>query len=181
MICACPLGAVLGKREDFSGSDLARRKGSIDITSEAIRALWNQYDALPATTRDKLALPLRWIHESFWGQEPVDRMIAVGVALEALFLDRNIPEQQTYRMSINGSLWLESDSAQRELTAKALTAAYGARSRAVHAAGPVKEAEVRAGRELARRGVLRAVERGFIPEHWTKWILSHFPKATSAT
>jgi hypothetical protein len=104
-------------------------------------------------------------------------MLAIGIALEALFLDDAIREQHRYRLSLNGALWLEEALQQRLATAKSLARAYDARSMSVHASGNPKEETVQSARELAIRGVLLALERSTIPENWNDWIFERCPPA----
>jgi Apea-like HEPN len=152
-----------------------RRRGAA-VTGEAIGRLWDKYARLSGPGKDQLKISLRWISKSLHMDESIDAMIAVGTALEVLFLDRDLQDQLSYRISLNGSLWLEDNPANRLIIQKEIKAAYNARSKSVHGvAHNVDISAVNKGRDLAVRAVLLALERGGIPANWNGWILERFP------
>jgi hypothetical protein len=60
------------------------------LTRNGIVRLWHQYDSMFPEVKDLLDVPLRWVSKSLRAHDSIDAMIAVGIALEALFLDRDI-------------------------------------------------------------------------------------------
>ena len=103
-------------------------------------------------------------------------MVAIGTALEALFLDKDIQDQLSYRLAINGSLWLEDEPPKRLTTYKQIRSAYTARSKSVHGTADQLDSDtVNKGRDLAIRAVLLALKRDGLPANWNTWILERFP------
>jgi hypothetical protein len=97
-----------------------------------------------------------------------DAVLDFTIALEALLLpyDENARHGDlSYRFRMHGAHYLADDPAQRATLARKLSGIYEMRSRLVHggkypALGEIKTARDEA-RELARRGLLRAVQKGF--------------------
>lgn len=81
-----PLAQSFNKMMEIDSSRPFIRGERPCITGGDIALLWDKYAALPTSTKDQLSVPLRWISRSLRAEEPIDAMVAVGTALEALFL-----------------------------------------------------------------------------------------------
>jgi hypothetical protein len=173
-----PLTRAYDRMIEIAGDGRAAfgRLPSPPLTRDAIVRLWESYAALSEDSKTQLRPVLRWISKSLHMDEAIDAMIAVGTSLEVLFLDRELTEQLAYRISLNGSLWLEDDPAKRLDVQRRLKTAYTARSKSVHGvAKKVDDSVVSEARDLAVRATLLALERGGLPINWNDWIIGRFP------
>lgn len=97
-----------------------------------------------------------------------DAVLDFTIALEALLLpyDENARHGDLgYRFRIHGAHFISGDVGDRPAMARKLSAIYAARSRLVHGGQYPTSEEIKAvrddARDLARRGLLRAVREGF--------------------
>jgi hypothetical protein len=172
-----PLPLIFDKTQRLAGGrEWVVARNNDHVGGRELVELWTKFDGLHEQTRSRLQIPLRWISRSLREPEAIDAMIAVGIALESLFLDRDISEQATYRLSLTGSLWLEGAVHKRRETEKLLKEVYRHRSKSVHGVKTaIDPSMIESGRELAARGVSLVLQRGFIPESWTDWIMNGAP------
>jgi hypothetical protein len=119
-LLSVPLARSFDYMSELGSGSSGRRPGA-SVNGKAVGQLWNKYARLSGSGKEQIKTSLRWISKSLHMDESVDAMIAVGTALEVLFLDRGIQDQLTYRISLNGSLWLEDSSANRLLVQKRST------------------------------------------------------------
>ena len=97
-----------------------------------------------------------------------DAVLDFTIALEALLLPYDEKARYGdlgYRFRMHGAHYLADDPAQRTALARKLSGIYEMRSRLVHGGKYPSLDEIMTARddarELARRGLLRAVQRGF--------------------
>jgi Apea-like HEPN len=108
-----------------------------------------------------------------------DAVLDFTIALEALLLpyDENAPRGELgYRFRMHGAHFIAGEVSERPATARRLSAIYSVRSRLVHGGRYPKSEEIKAvrddARDLARRGLLRAVNEGFpVAEAFNRMIL----------
>lgn len=177
---ATPLALSFDEISTIVGAERLPGRGAPPrLTRDVLVNLWQQYDAVSPEVRDRLDVPLRWVSKSLHTDDPTDAMIAIGIAFEALFLDKHLTEQATYRLQLNGSLWLEDALEGRRAVRKDLVETYRARSKSVHGShAKIDPKLVLRGRELARKGIVLALQRNFLPTDWTDWIVECFPPHT---
>ena len=114
----------------------------------------------------------RWI-KSKASENDVDRIIDLGIALEALYVTRKdkIERQLCHR----ASLYLAEDVASPEKLKEELGAIYDYRSGVVHSRGPGKEVEVgaqsvsvsklvKSAQDLCRKSILTIIKEGKFPD-----------------
>lgn len=86
----------------------------------------------PTKIAGKLQIPInRWI-ESKIHQDPVDKMIDLGIAFESLFLPSASVDQLAFQFRLRASWHLGKDKADREKLMDEFKAIYILRSKAVH-------------------------------------------------
>lgn len=125
-----------------------------------------QYHIAEPTSEHDLAL--HRFHIGLARLNPVDSVLDHVIALESLLLpyDENARHGDlSYRFRVHGAYYIGKAKNRREAVAKQLTDLYGLRSRLVHGNKYPTKAEIDTGRsvaeDLARRGLLRAVDEGF--------------------
>lgn len=106
------------------------------VDGDELTALSTAFAQMPAGDRDALRLTLDRLSGAVRRNNAVDRVIVVGIALEAMLLhqlcsptDRG---ELRFRASVRGALLVGGDAALRQSNFKALRTAYDARSGAVH-------------------------------------------------
>ena len=94
-------------------------------------ALYNKLTAMSDSDLDRLRVPMdRWT-ESLNHRDPVDKMIDLGIAFEALLVPSKVSEL-TFRFSLRGSLYLGKTMEDRRRLKREFEQVYDCRSRAVH-------------------------------------------------
>lgn len=97
--------------------------------------------------------------------EITDAILDYTIALEALLLPDDNRGDLSYRFRMHGAHYLSDSQNQRAVAATQLRDLYKMRSRLVHGGRYPEQAEMNtmrdSARELARRGLLRAVHEGF--------------------
>ena len=98
-----------------------------------------------------------WLKSKARRSDPVDRLVFLRTALEALFLDRGNRAELTFRLATNGAWYTGGNPAERRQRYNTLKDVYAAASGAVHS-GRVKNAAERlltAGQEICRLAILK--------------------------
>lgn len=93
-----------------------------------------------------------------------DAILDFTIALEALLLpyDGNARHGDLgYRFRIHGAHFIADSIPERQTTARQLSTIYSMRSRLVHGGRYPTSEEIKSARDLARRGLLRAVNDSF--------------------
>ena len=156
--------------------------GSIEVGEAEIneaKCLYKILDKKP-DVKEKLRIPIdRW-RQSKVGREPVDKMIDLGIALEALY----VPERGgdlTYKFSIRAARHLGKNQKCREELLEKFKQIYNCRSDAVHSGKldkprkfgkesiPVSDFIDRA-QDLCRKSIKKILEDGYIPD-WDSLLL----------
>ena len=138
--------------------------------------------------RETLRVPInRWI-KSKVGMNPVENMIDLGIALEALYVPDSGEGEITFKLAVRAAWFLGKDKADREKLLLKFKAIYKQRSNLVH--GGELKASVKIGgegisttkfietaRDLCRRSILEAMNRPRITEkgYWDSLILGGKP------
>ena len=146
---------------------------------EELRELYCGITRLDSEKRAKLQVPItRWI-TSAGQRDEVDRMIDLGIALEALFLDDDESWKVTQKFAQRASLYLGEGKSNREELYSYFEEIYNNRSGAVHRGvlrkeGTSEEIEafIRGAQSLCLQSIKTAIQRG-IPQNskeWEAWV-----------
>ncbi len=153
-------------------TDIDKAKGLYDVLAN-----------LDSDIQEKLQIVIdRWIQSKTEGN-PVDKIIDLGIALEALYLSEGTREQLTLQFRLRASWYLGTDKADRERLIDEFKAIYDLRSKAVHNGAVPEEIKVRKGEEriatsnfipkaqdLCRQSIMKILEDGKFPD-WNNLIL----------
>ena len=134
-------------------------------------------------TLKKLKIPIgRWI-KSHTSQTSEDKIIDLGIALEALYLSEGTKEQLTLQFRLRASWHLGKDKEDRKRLMAEFKAIYDLRSQAVHSGKIPKKVKIRKGEEptttsefiakaqdLCRDSIMKILEDGEFPD-WNNLIL----------
>ena len=153
-----------------------------DTQIEEAKCLYHILVNLDANVREKLRIPIdRWI-KSKADQDPVDKMIDLGVAFETLYLS-GISEttELSFRFRLHASWHLGKDKEDRNELLTKFRQIYDCRSKAVHRGKldeqvkfggeriPISEFIKRA-QDLCRGSIIKILEDGQFPD-WNSLIL----------
>ena len=152
--------------------------GEADI--EKAKRLYKRLVDLDSDVMKKLRIPItRWI-KSKTPEEPIDKIIDLGIAFEALYLP-GIKDELTFRLGVRAAWFLGKDKEDREHLLTKFEDIYRCRSNAVHN-GQVDE-KVRFGGErisrsefiaqaqdLCRESIMKIINDGGFPD-WDSLIL----------
>ncbi len=151
----------------------------IDKAKDLYKALVN-----PASNvGTKLQIPIdRWI-KSKTSKTPVDKIIDLGIALEALYLSEGTKEQLTLQFRLRASWYLGKDKEHRKRLIDEFKSIYNLRSQAVHSGKIPDEIKIKKGenptttsefitraQDLCRDSILKILEDGEFPD-WNNLIL----------
>lgn len=132
---------------------------------------------------EKLQIPIdRWIKSKASGNL-VDKIIDLGIALEALYLSEGTREQLTLQFRLRASWHLGKDKEHRKRLMDEFKAIYDLRSQAVHSGTLPDKVQIRKGEErvatsefipkvqdLCRASIIKILEEGKFPD-WNNLIL----------
>ena len=146
---------------------------------EELRELYCGIARLDFEKRAKLQVPItRWI-TSVGQRDEVDRMIDLGIALDALFLDDGERWNLTQKFAHRASCYLGEDKTERQELYSFFEEIYNNRSGAVHRGVLRKEGTseeikefIRGAQSLCLRSIKTAIARG-IPQNakeWETWV-----------
>ena len=134
--------------------------------------------------RKALRIPFdRWV-ESKAGTNPVDKMIDLGIALEALYVPDSREGEITFKLAVRAAWFLGKDEADREKLLPQFKAIYKQRSNLVHG-GELKDSVkiggesisttgfIEIAQDLCRRSILEAMNRPRFTEkgYWDSLVL----------
>ena len=153
---------------------------------EKAKCLYERLTKLNQGTFEKLRIPIdRWI-KSKAEQNPVDKMIDLGIALESLYLSGTESKNEIrFRFSLHAAWHLGEDKEHREGLMKKFKAIYDWRSAVVHTGKlpekgkgkkkkPYTQEEVREfirnAQDLCRDSIIKILEDGEFPD-WNNLIL----------
>ena len=174
----------LTRSEGYSWSSDINLFGDSTIAGEAqideAKRLYRKMITLDANVAGKLQIPInRWI-KSKTSKTPVDKVIDLGIAFEALYLsDTNYNREIRFRFSLHAAWHLEENKEQRKALMQEFKAIYDWRSRVVHTGKLPKkmrnkpeEAEVfiAKAQDLCRDSIMKILEDGKFPD-WNDLIL----------
>ena len=126
---------------------------------EKAKCLYRILDTNP-DLREKLRMPIdRWIkskapENTLTPEEPIDKIIDLGIAFEALYLS-DVNEELTFRLGVHAAWYLGEDKTERGKLLKKFGDIYRCRSNAVH--GGQLDEPVRFGEE--RISIRKFIER----------------------
>lgn len=140
---------------------------------------------LDSETREKLQIPIdRWI-KSKAEDNPVDKIIDLGIALESLYLPKNKTDQLSLSLRLRAAWHLGKNKAHRKELIDEFDAIYTLRSEAVHNGKLSPKIKIRKGesvptsefipktQELCRQSIIKILEDGEFPDdnYWKDLIL----------
>ncbi len=135
--------------------------------------------------REKLQIPIdRWI-KSKAESNPVDKMIDLGIAFEALYLPKANVDQLSFQFRLRASWYLGKDKADRKMLIDEFKSIYTLRSKAVHNGELPQRVKVKKGesvptsefitraQNLCRDSIMKILEDGEFPNsnYWNNLIL----------
>ncbi len=147
------------------------------------KRLFNILINLDSSTVKKLQIPIdRWI-KSAANKDFIDKIIDLGIALEALYLfDRDGNSELSFQFRLRASWYLGRDKADREMLIDEFKAIYTLRSKAVHIGELPQTVKIRKGesvpisefipkvQDLCRQSIIKILEAGEFPD-WNSLIL----------
>lgn len=151
--------------------------------SAAVRCLVERYLGLSEDMRERLAVPLQRLNLALRRQDPVDKAIELGIALEALLTkDEEQDSPVSYSVRTRGALLGGGTLDERKQIRNLLQDVYNLRSEAVHSGKFRKKNNKRKtkqdpdkilsrGSELCARLISRVIETGTMPD-WDELILN---------
>ena len=144
------------------------------------------YDTLCENSeiKEKLRIPIdRWI-KSKAGEDPVDKMIDLGIALESLYLSNiSEPIELAFRLRLHAAWYLRENEKDRKTLMKEFAEIYNWRSKVVHTGKlptkkknrPYTKEEVgkftTRAQDLCRESIMKVLEDEQFP-NWNNLILS---------
>ena len=159
--------------------------GTIRIGENQIdeaKCLYQNLVKLDSKVREKLQIPIdRWI-KSKTSQTFEDKIIDLGIALEALYLSEGTKEQLTLQFRLRAAWYLGENKEQRKALMKEFNVIYDWRSRVVHTGKlPNKirktaftpeevDAFITNAQDLCRDSIMKILENGKFPD-WNDLIL----------
>ena len=150
---------------------------------EEAKGLYEKLVILDSAVREKLRIPFdRWI-QSKVSRDPVDKMIDLGIAFEALYLS-DIPEptELSFRLRLHAAWHLGESEEDRKGLMKEFSEIYNWRSKVVHTGKlpnktkktPFTHKEVQQfienAQDRCRESILKILEDGKFPD-WNSLIL----------
>ena len=150
---------------------------------EEARCLYKKLVETISSIAGKLQIPIeRWI-KSKANKDLIDKIIDLGIALEALYLSEGTREQLTLQFRLRASWHLGKDKEHRKKLIEEFKAIYDLRSQAVHSGKIPEKVKIRKGEEptttsefiakaqdLCRDSILKILEEGEFPD-WNNLIL----------
>ena len=147
---------------------------------EKAKCLKKRLEDLDSGVRDKLQIAIdRWINSRV-NRDPLNQIIDLGIALEALYLP-GIKEELTFRLRVRAAWYLGKNEEHRQELLRNFGDIYSCRSHAVHNGQlgetakfgleriPISVFIVRA-QDLCRESILKIMEDGGFPD-WDSLIL----------
>ena len=151
---------------------------------EEAKRLYNLLINLNSGTQEKLLIPINRWARSKANKDPVDKIIDLGIALEALYLSEGTREQLTLQFRLRASWYLGRDKEHRKRLMDEFKAIYDLRSQAVHSGVIPEKIKIRKGegrtatsefipkaQDLCRQSILKILEDGGFPADWNNLIL----------
>ena len=150
---------------------------------EEAKHLYQILVKLNSEIQEKLQIPIdRWL-KSKGNKDTIDKIIDLGIALEALYLSEGTREQLTLQFRLRASWHLGKDKEDRKKLMDEFKAIYDLRSQAVHSGKIPKKVKIRKGEEptttsefiakaqdLCRDSIMKILEDGEFPD-WNNLIL----------
>ncbi len=152
---------------------------------EEAKHLYQILVKLNSEIQEKLQIPIdRWL-KSKGNKDTIDKIIDLGIALEALYLSEGTREQLTLQFRLRASWHLGKNKKHRKKLIDEFKAIYDLRSQAVHSGEVPKRIKMRKGeslptsefitkaQDLCRDSILKILEDGEFPD-WNDLILGEF-------
>ena len=149
---------------------------------EEAKRLYNRLINLNSGTQEKLLIPInRWL-KSKDNKDPIDKIIDLGIGLEALYLPKNKTDQLSLSLRLRASWHLGKDKKDRKKLMDEFKAIYDWRSTVVHTGKlpnktkrtPFTPEEVEMfitrAQDLCRQSILKILEDAEFPD-WNNLIL----------
>ncbi len=161
-------------------SSAASKKIGMDEVDKA-KCLYEKLVNLKSKVTGKLQIPIdRWI-KSKTLKTAVEKIIDLGIVLEALYFPENKTDQLSLSLRLRASWHLGKDKEQRKTLMKELREIYNLRSKAVHTGklaptvniggnSTPTEKFIERSQDLCRDSILKILEEGEFPD-WNDLIL----------
>lgn len=147
-----------------------------EFDADLVGELFKSVDRLEEKDQTSLFLAVERLRKSRLHEEPVNRAIDLGVALEIIFLHKIDNNQElSFRAGIRAAFLLGADKEERCSISEVVRNAYGARSKAVHTGQLNKEKHIDSlpqADELCRKAAIKLVTNGGFPEEWESLIFA---------
>lgn len=130
----------------------------------------DRFFGLNKKDRDRLRVPMERLNLALQRESRVDRVIDLGIALEALLLSDTGDDrgELSFRLQVRGAWFMGADREERATLAEELRGLYHLRSTAVHTGqlgehhkGRSIDDWVGLGASLAARGIVKVLNEGF--------------------
>ena len=149
---------------------------------DEVKRYYKMLDTPTSIIAERLQIPIdRWI-KSKTEDNPVDKIIDLGIACESLYLPKSSVEQLSFQFRLRASWHLGTDKADREKLMDEFKAIYDLRSKAVHNGEVPPRVKIRKGesvptsefiprgQDLCRQSIIKILEDGKFPD-WNNLIL----------
>ena len=150
---------------------------------DQVKRLYEKMVNPNSNVRNGLQIPInRWIKSKTY-KDSIDKIIDLGIALEAIYLPKNTIDQLSFQFRLRASWHLGTDKEDREKLIDEFQAIYTLRSKAVHNGEVSEKIQIRKGEEridtsefilraqdLCRQSIIKILEDGEFPD-WNSLIL----------
>lgn len=132
--------------------------------------LFKSFDCMNKMDRTLLFLAVERLRRSRLHEDPTNRALDLGIALEIIFLHETDNNQElNYRAGIRAAFWLGANEKERSSIRNVVHKAYKARSTAVHE-GQLKKADqigiLPEADNLCRQAAIKIVRNGGVPKNF---------------
>ena len=169
-------GGGMGYSPKLFGDSVEAGLSEIDEAKRLYEILVNQNSNTSSKIGEKLHIPIdRWI-KSKTSQTAVDKIIDLGIALEALYLSEGTREQLTLQFRLRAAWYLGKGKEHRKRLMDEFKAIYDWRSAVVHTGKLPKKAKnvtqefITNAQNLCRDSIMKILEDGKFPD-WNDLIL----------
>ncbi len=146
-----------------------------DFDEGLAAVLFKRIERMTVADQETLFLATERLRKARLHEEPTDRAIDLGIALEIVLLHGASGNQElSYRAAVHGARLLGEHRAERLSIFAALRDAYNARSVAVHTGQLRKQVQVSSLNvtdDLCRKILIKIVDRGELPNDWNSVVL----------
>ena len=155
------------------GQQYSSRYSPVD--GALVSHVFKHIDKMPSIDQGTLFLATERLRKSRLHEEPTDRAIDLGIALEIMLLHGAQGNQElSYRAAVHGARLLGANKKDRQSIFETLRGAYSARSAAVHTGQLRKQAHISSlelADALCRKVAIKIIDLGRLPGDWDSLVL----------